>query len=45
MEGGPPGFAPRFTGVVLLRNRLERPFAFAYGAVTRCGARVPRIFG
>jgi hypothetical protein len=45
LEGGPPGFAPRFTGVVLLRNRLGRPFAFAYGAVTRCGARVPRIFG
>ena len=45
MEGGPPGFGPRFTGAVLLRNMLERPFAFAYGTVTRFGACVPRIFG
>ena len=45
MEGGPPGFGPRFTGAVLLRNELERPSAFAYGTVTPCGACVPRVFG
>src|SRR5436305_14701043 len=42
LEGGPPGFGPRFTGAVLLRNISGRPRAFAYGTVTRCGAGIPQ---
>jgi hypothetical protein len=39
LEGGPPGFRPRFTGAVLLRNDLGRPDAFAYGTIALYGAR------
>ena len=39
MEGGPPGFRPRFTGAVLLRNISGRSSAFAYGTLALCGAR------
>ncbi len=39
MEGGPPRFRPRFTGVVLLRNVIGRPVGFVYGTIALCGAR------
>jgi hypothetical protein len=39
LEGGPPGFRPRFTGAVLLRNIRGRSRAFAYGTIALCGAR------
>ena len=39
MEGGPPRFSPRFTGVDLLRNAIERPKGFVYGTIALCGAR------
>src|SRR5215204_2677541 len=28
LEGGPPGFGPRFTGAVLLRDSIGRPVRF-----------------
>ena len=39
MEGGPPKFRPRFTGVVLLRDAIDRPKVFVYGTIALCGAR------
>ena len=39
MEGGPPGFRPRFTGAVLLRNIIGRPERFTYGTIALYGAR------
>jgi len=39
LEGGPPGFRPRFTGAVLLRNAIGRLLGFDYGTVALCGAR------
>ena len=39
MEGGPPRFGPRFTGAVLLRNVIRRPYGFVYGTVALYGAR------
>jgi hypothetical protein len=39
LEGGPPGFRPRFTGAVLLRNTSGRPHVFAYGTIAPYGAR------
>ena len=39
MEGGPPGFSPRFTGADLLRDAIARPLGFVYGTVALCGAR------
>ena len=39
MEGGPPRFGPRFTGAVLLRDVIARPFSFVYGTIALCGAR------
>jgi hypothetical protein len=39
LEGGPPGFGPRFTGADLLRNVIGRPLGFGYGTVALCGAR------
>jgi hypothetical protein len=39
LEGGPPGFSPRFTGADLLRNACGRPLGFGYGTVALCGAR------
>src|SRR5215213_3958528 len=39
LEGGPPGFRPRFTGAVLLRDTCGRPLVFAYGTLALCGAR------
>ena len=39
MEGGPPGFGPRFTGAVLLRNAIGRPDGFDYGTIALFGAR------
>jgi hypothetical protein len=39
LEGGPPRFRPRFTGVVLLRDTCGRPRVFAYGTIALCGAR------
>ena len=39
MEGGPPGFGPRFTGADLLRDAIGRPLGFDYGTVALCGAR------
>ena len=39
MEGGPPTFRPRFTGVVLLRNAIDRSLIFVYGTIALCGAR------
>ena len=39
MEGGPPRFGPRFTGVVLLRNVIGSPCSFVYGTVALYGAR------
>ena len=39
MEGGPPGFGPRFTGAVLLRNAIGRPVDFVYGTMALYGAR------
>jgi hypothetical protein len=39
LEGGPPRFRPRFTGVVLLRDTCGRPLVFAYGTIALCGAR------
>ena len=39
MEGGPPRFRPRFTGVVLLRNVIGSLRNFVYGTVALYGAR------
>ena len=39
MEGGPPRFRPRFTGVVLLRNVIGSACSFDYGTIALCGAR------
>ena len=39
MEGGPPGFNPRFTGADLLRNAIRRSLGFGYGTLALCGAR------
>ena len=37
LEGGPSGFTPGFSCLVLLGNTIARPCSFAYGAITRCG--------
>src|SRR3954452_5413717 len=39
LEGGPPRFRPRFTGVVLLRNVVGSPAGFVYGTVALFGTR------
>ena len=49
MEGGPPRFRPRFTGVVLLRNVIRSACSFDYGTIALYGARfhtlrLPRTF-
>jgi hypothetical protein len=49
LEGGPPGFSPRFTGADLLRNLISRLRGFVYGTVALFGARfhvlrLPRNF-
>ena len=38
MEGGPPGFGPRFTGADLLRDVVGRLLGFDYGTIALCGA-------
>jgi hypothetical protein len=49
LEGGPPSFGPRFTGVVLLRNVIGSARGFVYGTIALSGARfhalrLPRTF-
>ena len=39
MEGGPPGFSPRFTRADLLRKPIRRLLDVDYGTVALCGAR------
>jgi hypothetical protein len=39
LEGGPPGFRPRFTCAVLLRERLQEVADSVYGTIALYGAR------
>ena len=38
LRGGPRGFRPGFSCPAVLRNLQGRPYVFAYGTITLCGA-------